>query len=292
MGYHRNILLSQYTTFRIGGPAAILAEAADADAVLAALERARSEGLPIALLGHGSNVLASDGPVERLVIVFRDERPPQLRAERLIASGGSSLAALVRFAGDAGLAGLADLAGIPGTVGGAIAGNAGAYGTAIGDRLESLLITDGDGRVRECPAAEIGFGYRTSGLRESGEIVLEARFRLAPAASEELARRAEERLADRRAKHPDWRSVCTAGSFFKNPIDERGEKVAAGRLLEEAGCKGLARGNARVWPQHANIVVAESGATAADVVALTREMQARVTALSGVELEPEVRTLF
>lgn len=246
--------------------------------------------MPWRLLGHGSNVLVPDEGLAGATIVFRDETPPtRLDDRRVSASGGLALHDFVLFLAELGLGGLETLAGIPGTVGGAIFGNAGAYGTAIGERVRRVRLLMSDGSAREVAGDELGFTYRHSRLKKEPAAVIEATIELAPADRGHLLKTVEEKLADRAAKHPDWKVTPTAGSWFKNIKRGNGTiAAAAGRLLEEAGCKTLRVGGAFLWHKHANIVVTDGRASAADVRELTRRMRERVLERFGIQLVPEV----
>lgn len=287
--FERGVPLSRHTTFRIGGPAAAFYEAGSAEEVAEASWKAEGQGLPWQVIGHGSNILASDEGYQGAVIVYRDERPPSLGHDGTVtASGGLSLAKLISFMAESGKGGLTDLAGIPGTVGGAIAGNAGAYGTAVSDRVLSLLILDRNGSMRRAYRDDLSFSYRSSSIKENGFVVLEATFAADDSDPADLKRRIGERLADRANKHPDPREVQTAGSFFKNPAGDDGRRIPAGRLLEEAGCLGLKVGLARPWHCHANIIVADEGAKARHVRELSERMKEFVGEKFGIELSREV----
>ena len=290
--FDRSVLLAEHTTFRIGGPAQAFYRALFADDVVEAAWKAEGMGLPWRVIGHGSNILASDQGYSGAVIVFKDTRTPTLNDDGTVtASGGVSLRGLIDFMTESGIAGLVDLAGIPGTVGGAIAGNAGAYGVAIGDRIHSVLILDKNGSMREVHRKDLKFSYRGSSIKENGLVVLEATFttkRDDPATIREMV---ETRLADRARKHPNPDLVSTAGSFFKNPLAWDGKRIAAGRLIEEAGCKGFRIGGASLWHSHANIIVTDGNASAEDVKKLAKLLSNRVSEHSGIDLTPEVSYL-
>lgn len=285
----KNKPLSHFTTLRIGGPAKAMFEVSSAVELATAIGEAEKMGLSWRVIGHGSNVLAPDDGVSSAIIVFKDDTPPQIEAFGTVrVSGGYPLDAFVRYVVDHGFCGLETLAGIPGTVGGAIAGNAGAYGTWIGTRVQGVKLLWHEGRTREVPAEALAFSYRRSCLRDTREAVLEATFALSPAEPEALKRTMEEKLADRRAKHPDPTTTPTAGSWFKNIRGADGAMTPAGSLLEKAGCRELRVGGASIWPRHANIVVTDGTATAAHVHQLTGEMAARVRGRFGIELVEEV----
>jgi len=285
----RGVPLSCHTTFRIGGPAQAFYEAHSADDVVEASWKAEGMGLPWQVIGHGSNILASDSGYPGAVIAFKDDSPPTINADGTVtASGGLSLARLIDFMAKAGLASLEEMAGIPGTVGGAIAGNAGAYGMSVGDRVLSVLLLDRNGNMHRVGRDQLRFSYRWSSIKENGHVALSATFSAMRREPSEIARAIEARLCDRAEKHPDPAVVSTAGSFFKNPTGEDGARIAAGRLLEEAGCKGLSVGGASLWHSHANIIVTDGRATARDVRELARCMSAKVSERWGIELLPEV----
>lgn len=281
--------LANYTTFRIGGPARVLFEATSANEVLDAIENARKMGFPWYVLGHGSNILVSDNGYDGVVIVFKDEHPPLIHADGTVtASGGYPLSKLIQLMSENGLGGLENLAGIPGTVGGAIAGNAGAYGTAIGERIRSVQLLTRDSKIQKLEQNELEFSYRSSIIKKTCDVVLEATFSTDRRDSLELTKIIESRLSDRKCKHPDWNTIATAGSYFKNPIAADGTRIAAGRLLEEAGCKGLRVGGAHLWHKHANIIVTNGNAKASDVKKLAEIMSQRVYERFGITLSPEV----
>jgi UDP-N-acetylmuramate dehydrogenase len=290
--FQKSIPLAKHTTFRIGGPAQAFIQARSADEVVEAVWKAEGMGLPWQVIGHGSNILASDTGYPGAVIVFKDETPPRIDDDDTVtASGGAGLWGLIDFMAGSGLAGLEDLAGIPGTVGGAICGNAGAYGMAIGERIDSVLLLDRNGSMRKVYREDLKFTYRGSSIKENGFVVLEATFSTRIEDPSTIREAVEDRLADRAKKHPDPDLVCTAGSFFKNPVSEDGKRIAAGRLIEEAGCKGFRVGGASLWDTHANIIVTDGNALAKDVKKLAQLISGRVGEHWGIDLTPEVSYL-
>ena len=206
-------------------------------------------------------------------------------------SAGTALDELSRFAAQEGLAGLGFASGIPGTVGGGICGNAGAFGAQLADVLEKVDVLSRAGESRTIPREALEFDYRSSSLQRTGEIVTRAWFRTQAGDRSALKAQREDVLAQRREKHPDWRALPTAGSFFKNlpPAVAGGHRRAAGKFLEEAGAKSMREGAAYVFEKHANIVIAGPGATARDVARLAARMAAAVQERFGFKLEPEVR---
>jgi len=273
--------LAEHTWYRVGGPAQVFFTPADTESLTETLRRARQAGLPLLVLGQGANLLVSDQGFSGVVLSLADCCAELEVEDNLLRCGaGAELDAVVRRAEQAGLAGLADLSGIPGTVGGALRMNAGAFGTEIGDRVAWVEGLDSDQRLLRLGRGEIGFGYRTA--RGLGELVL-LRCELELAAGEpgELAARRKEILEQRAAKQPLACPSC--GSVFKRPPGDY-----AGRLIEAAGCKGLRRGGAVVSDKHANFILNEDGATAADIRWLIDEVRQRVLEHSGVELQTEV----
>lgn len=281
--------LSSHTTLKIGGPAASLCFAKSHEELASAIDLARKKDLAWRVIGQGSNILAADEGIDAAIIIFKnDDLPIDAENNVITVSGASILSTLVTFASSRGLQGLENLAGIPGTVGGAIAGNAGAYGSAIGDHLVCAEVMDFSGQISKLSRDEFKFSYRRSILKESGLALVSATFELKEASAETLKRHIEDRLIDRAKKHPNPTTIPTAGSWFKNPITNDGNKIAAGKLLEEAGCKGLKVGGASVWHKHANIIVTDGKASARDVVCLSDEMALRVEQNFGIKLEWEV----
>lgn len=298
-----DVPLAPRVAFRIGGPADAFVRPFDPEDLRAAVTIARAAGVPVTVLGTGSNVLVSDlgirGVTLRLSGALADLHvalPPPADPTRPEASGdlgigagvgeieagaGALNAPLVALALKLGLAGLEFLATIPGTFGGALIMNAGAHGGEIEAFVASATLLDGAGSLVTRSRAECGFGYRRSGFAAE-EILLGARLRV-PRGDTSAARAhlAQMRAARRRTQPTD---LPNAGSIFKNPPGDH-----AGRLIEAAGLKGREIGGALISPVHANFIVNTGNATAADVVALAEEARAVVRARSGVQLEWEVR---
>ncbi len=285
------VALRDHTTLRVGGPARYFCEVESGAALVAALAAARAEGLEAHVLGDGSNVLVLDGGVDGLVIRNRIVGLERAGDRVEVASGESFHGLIERLAGW-GLGGLEFAAGVPGTVGGAVFGNAGCYGRAIGDAVERLRLVAPDGTRRTVAAGDLRFAYRHSALRDSGEIVEAVTLRLHPADPAALRETIDGHLASRATKHPP-RELPSAGSWFRNldPREPGGRRVAAGLLLDRVGCKGLSVGDAAVFEHHANIVVNRGRASAAQILALTREMRLRVRGRFGVDLVEEVRQI-
>ena len=288
----RAALLSEYTTFRLGGPCRALVHCRTGGDVAAAVRILNSVGEPWLLVGGGSNLLVADAGVDRVVLRYADSPlVVQRTAASITVDAGAGLDELVQWSVEQGWAGLEFLTGIPGTIGGAIAGNAGAFGRSVSGPLASVGLLSRDGGRRTVPAGELGFTYRHSRLHETGEVVLAAAFKLTPGDRRVLAQEREKLQAFRRERHPDWHVQRTAGSYFRNiePTSAAGPRQAAGWFLEQAGAKALRVGGARIFDKHANIIVVESGATARDVLELARRMSDAVEQRFGFRLQPEVR---
>jgi UDP-N-acetylmuramate dehydrogenase len=274
--------LSGHTYMRLGGPAAYFGEPASIEQLAQIAGWARSVGLPIRVIGGGSNILIADEGIEAVVLSLRHAcGDTMFEGTSATAGGGVMLPALARAAAAHDLGGLEFAIGIPGTVGGALQSNAG-----IGDRreigplVESVQVLRGSDVVT-LSRDELRFDYRTSSLRGSGDIVLEAKLTLEPRPRAECEAEMTRLLQARQASQPT--AERNAGSIFRNPDGD-----AAGRLIEAAGCKGLSVGGAQVSDLHANFIVHDGSATAADIAALMLEVQRRVLDSTGVRLTPEV----
>jgi len=237
-------------------------------------------------------VLVADEGIPEAVLRVCTELPDcRLEGDTMLVSAGVALDAVSQFAAEEGRTGLGFASGIPGTVGGGICGNAGAFGSQLGDVVDRVEVLTRAGMTRVLPREDLVFGYRCSSLQQTGDVVVRAW--LCVGAGDRAQERAEREkiLAMRREKHPDWRVLPTAGSFFKNlpPEEAGGHRRAAGRFLDEAGAKAMREGGAYVFEKHANIVMAGPGATARDVILLTSRMASAVQAKFGFALEPEVQ---
>ncbi len=287
-------LLRDFTTFRLGGPCRCLVKCETPRQLEAAVGELAAAGGKFLLIGGGSNLLVSDDGLDVAVVRYCSDKPAiRCHGDVLEVDGSTLLDDLALFSVEHGLGGLAYASGIPGTVGGAIAGNAGAFGRQIGDGTESVLLMDHAGRKRWESGKSLGFAYRHSRLQGGGEIVVTAILKMERADPAELNKQRNEILEMRRQKHPDWRRQPTAGSFFKNiePTSAAERRQAAGWFLEQAGAKNLRVGGARIFEKHANIIVTEGDCRAQDVLDLSRQMAAAVKAKFGFDLTPEVRVV-
>jgi UDP-N-acetylmuramate dehydrogenase len=283
--------LAPFTTFKLGGAADWLVLAHRAAGVRAALDVARAAGVPVTLLGGGSNVLIADAGVRGVVIRVHGGEVRQVDDERIRADAGVTINGLVRWTILHGRAGLEAWAGTPGTVGGAVYGNAHFRGRLIGELIAQVELVDAGGEVVTVSASAMEFGYDTSRLHRTREAVLSADFRAGrgdPAALRAIAR---ESLAYRKRTQP--LESPSAGCIFQNPDPARdrvpgGIPPSAGALVDRAGLKGAREGDARVSTTHANFIVNEGRATAGDVRRLIRRCKDAVRARFGVELREEI----
>lgn len=276
------VRLGSLTTYKLGGPARFFAEPEDA-AQLAAVVRARIEaGLPMVVLGRGSNMVISDAGYDGLVIRLGAGFSAIDHLEDRIAAGASvSLPLLARSAVAAGRLGLEFFVGIPGSVGGAVRQNAGCHGAETVDRLIDVELVRPDGTFERVPSESLDLSYRHSNLG-SADIVTVAWFSFRP--GERSVGEARLREITRWRKEHQPGGTFNAGSVFKNPPGD-----AAGRLIDAAGLKGLEVGGASVSMKHANFFVATPDATAADVHELVSRVRRIVAERTGVALEPEIR---
>ncbi|HOX07788.1 MAG TPA: UDP-N-acetylmuramate dehydrogenase [Planctomycetota bacterium] len=278
----RGFPLGKATTFGIGGPAEMLARPRSAEELGRLLAAAGAEGLPVRLLGGGSNLLVADEGVKGLVVRLAGKAFASLEQAPagLSAGAGVPLARLVREAASAGLSGVENLAGIPGSVGGALVMNAGGKYGYIGDVVEEVRALESSGRPLVLGRAECGFGYRSSKLR--GLTVTGARLALTPDRPEAVAERTRKVRAEKRRAQPMNRP--SAGCVFKNPRPD----LPAGRLIDELGFKGRRVGGAAVSDLHANYIVNLGGARCAEVLELIAAIREAASRERGIGLELEV----
>lgn len=283
--------LSTLTTFRVGGPAEWLFEPGNSDELLLALRLAHAANLPVTLLGGGSNVLVSDAGIRGLVLRPRGGEITA-KGERLVrADAAITINGLVRWTINRGRAGLEAWAGTPGTVGGAVYGNAHFGGRLIGELIASVRLATRAGDTRDVPGPEMSFGYDRSRLRDTGEVVLFAEFRVAPGDPQALRAIARQSLAYRKRTQP--LDTPSAGCIFQNPqpgVDVLPSDMpwSAGALVDRAGLKGASLGGARVSSTHGNFIVNEGSATATQVRALIDRCKSAVRDRFGVDLREEI----
>ncbi len=273
--------MAPLTTLRVGGVADRLASVQDRAELLEALRLARDAGCALFILGNGSDLVVADAGIRGLVVRNRARRV-NIDGQRLEADAGAPMALLVRRATAAGLAGLEFGTSIPGTLGGAIWANAGAHGSEMHDIVASVEAWDPrDGTMSILPGADCAFAYRESRFKHSAEVILSAGLTLRPDEPAGIAARVAANQAQRVATQP--LAEQNAGSVFRNPPGDH-----AGRLIDAAGLKGARVGGAAVSERHANFIVTDRGARAADVRALGDRVRAEVRDRFGVELAYEI----
>lgn len=282
-----NEIMSAYTTFGTGGQADLFIDVSDAESLARAIILAKEISIPYFVIGQGSNLLVSDSGYRGLIIrncIGRKE----VKGNDIIAGAGELLDEIVDFSVECSLTGLEFAAGIWGTIGGAIYGNAGAYGGNVGKILRSVELLDETGNLATVPGDELGFSYRHSRLKESNDLVIEATFELAQGNKDEIKGRIEEIRKDRSRKHP--MDACSAGSFFKNVEDasQPHGKLPAGKLLDDIGAKEMICGGAGVFEKHANIIINKGNATSKDIRELADKLKQEVKKKSDIDLQEEV----
>lgn len=297
MEIREHVQLSPLTTFEIGGTARYFCEVSDESGVREALGWAREKGVPFFIIAGGSNILVPDGALEGLVIRVGGEKF-QFTDTGLEAQAGCNLLSLIRASAEQGMGGWEKLAGIPGTIGGAVRGNAGAFGPEIKDFVTWVrAINTKTEDVHEFSNAECEFDYRMSFFKKNPEwIVLDVHLKLGESNPELI----DETIAEREKRH--IQNVKAAGSYFMNPVasqrivnmfeeekgvQSRGGRVPAGWLIEKAGMKGVSLGGAQVSPQQANYIINTGNATAEDVRELAQKVKDEVKRQFDVTLTEE-----
>lgn len=288
-GYGERLLtnepLARHTSFAIGGPSDLFISVRTKAEFIEVAQMAWGRNVPVLLLGGGTNVLVADAGLRGITIV-NECRGYRLGEDGLLlAESGVWLAEVARWTVQQGWAGLEWAVGIPGTLGGAVVGNAGAYGGCMADVVRRVTLLQPNRDPEEMDAEQLDYSYRMSALKQENwrarrRIVLEAAIQLTPGDPEELARKTENVSTQRRLRTPVG---CCAGSIFKRTM-----QYPAGFLIEQAGLKGRRIGGAEVSPKHANFLMNTGGATAADVKALIDLVQKTVWASFAQRLEPEI----
>lgn len=276
--------MHSHTSFRIGGPAEVMAFPKNTQELSALLKTSKLLDCKTAILGAGTNVLAPDEGIAGLVICLKDcmDGMEQLDDTRIRVAAGVTMTRAAVFAANLGLGGMEFAHGIPGTVGGGIYMNAGAYGGEMKDICLQVQVMDPDGQLKTLSPEQMGFAYRHSCLEQTGQIVISADFQLTPKPVEEIRALMQELMERRKKSQP--LDKPSAGSAFKRPV---GGYAAA--LIEQAGLKGYRTGDAAISDKHAGFAVNLGNATAGQVKTLLETVANKVYENSGIRLEPEVR---
>jgi UDP-N-acetylmuramate dehydrogenase len=283
--------LAPLTTFQVGGPADWLITVADAGELQRVLAAARETGVPVTVLGGGSNVIVPDAGIRGAVLRVKLTSISLPAPDRVRAGAGVTINGLVRWTIGHGLAGLEAWAGTPGTVGGAVFGNAHFGGRDIGTLVTEAQLATPAGDLVTADRDALEFAYDTSRLRRTGEVLVWAEFAVGPGDRDALRRRARESLAYRKQTQP--LAQPSAGCVFQNPDPARdrlpaGLPASAGALIDRAGLKGLTIGGAAISSAHANFIVSDGRATARDIRTLVETARRTVRDRFGVELRDEV----
>ncbi|NWF51463.1 MAG: UDP-N-acetylmuramate dehydrogenase [Nitrospirae bacterium] len=282
--------MSNHTSLRIGGPADIFLIPEDISSLKKILNILKRNRIPFLPLGNGTNILVMDEGIEGAVISLRSFRKMEIINEddkfvNIYVESGFPLQKLVRFSKECGYSGIEGLVGIPGSIGGAVWGNAGAYGYEMKDIITLVTIMGSDGRIREVRSEDIEFGYRgskISSFASGGEMVISVEIVLKKDKIENVSSKIEDFFKRKRESQPIFEP--SAGCVFKNPPE-----LSAGRLIDEAGCKGMRIGDVEVSKIHANFFVNKGKAKASEFIKLMENVKLRVIDTSGIELEPEIR---
>ena len=277
--------MAKHTSFRIGGPADVLAQPGNEAELAELLKRAAHHAVPVTLVGNGSNLLVRDKGIRGLVIKLSNSfSDMKALGNDLTFGSGISLAMASKKAASLSLSGLEFAVGIPGTIGGAVYMNAGAYDGEMAKVVTSVRVMDREGKISELKASELAFAYRHTALQNSGLIVTSVTCVLQPDEADAIAAKMADFSQRRISKQP--LELPSAGSMFKRPPG-----YFAGTLIDQTGLKGYTVGGAQVSTKHAGFVVNVGGATAQDVLQLISDVQSKVFAAHGVRLEPEVLVL-
>lgn len=302
--FEENYPLSNVTTLQIGGPARLFVTVKTEEELKEIITYAKDNRLPYLIIGGGSNLLVSDNPLNCLVI--KNEIEGIIKIVRVLkATGGLSLQHLVDYSIANNLFGLQKLTGIPGTLGGAVFGNAGAYGQTISDYIREVeCLNPASGEILTLQKDECGFNYRDSIFKKNNYIILGVMFKLQIGKSKELRKEADEILEKRLVKYPE--GIKCPGSFFKNLLADRLSKevlsnipkekivygkLPAGSLLEMVEAKGDFLGDIEIAPYHANLFINKGSGKAADFHALAKKYALKVKEKFGIILEPEVQLI-
>jgi len=280
--------LSQYSSYKTGGKTRLFILAKTVDKLTHIVQTANDLEISVFIIGGGTNLLISDNGFNGLIIKV-NINGIKLKDETIIECyAGEKLMNLVDFATENSLTGIEFASGIWGTVGGAIFGNAGAYGGEMKDIIIELTLIDRKGVIKTVTPDYCGFGYRDSNLKRTDDMIISALFQLKKGNKQEIKNRVEEILKIRKEKHP--LEGNSAGCFFKNIPDpnEKFGKLSAGKLLEEIGAKGLSVGGAKVYEKHANMIINTGNATSKDIRQLADILKEKVYQKFGIKLEEEV----
>jgi UDP-N-acetylmuramate dehydrogenase len=277
--------MKNHTSFKIGGPVDFMVLPKTIDEIKNIVSLSNTEGLPLFIMGNGSNLLVRDKGIRGLVIkIAKNFSNIEIIGERVITQSGVLLSGLAKLLLRNELTGFEFASGIPGTLGGAVTMNAGAYGGEMKDVLEKIEVMDKEGNISELKGSDMQLGYRKSAIQEYNLIALSATMKLQKGKYEDIKAKMEDLDIRRKSKQPlDWPS---AGSTFRRP-----EGYYAGKLVQDAGLKGLSMGRAQVSDLHSGFVINKGDATAEEIITLIRYIQSKVKEKFGVNLQTEVKII-
>ena len=277
--------MKNHTTFRIGGPADIFVAPENMEEIKAVSRFAKEEGIPLFVLGNGSNLLVADDGMDGIVLqIYKNYSGIEIRGNELIVKAGTLLSSTSKAALNEELTGFEFAGGIPGTFGGAVVMNAGAYGGEMVQVLKEVTVLTKEGEIKTLKAEELELGYRTSNVLKNEYVVLEGVIALKKGNKEEIKAKMDEYALARKTKQP--LEYPSAGSTFKRP-----EGYFAGQLIDEAGLRGYQCGGAQISVKHAGFVINTGNATAEDVVNVITHAQEEVLKRNNIKLETEVKRL-
>lgn len=280
-----DFLIKEYTNFKVGGVCDVVAFPKSPEEVIDLLKVAKENNIPTTVLGNLTNLIVRDGGIEGLVILLRENYAViKVEGDEVTALAGATLQKTANIARDNSLAGMEFAHGIPGSVGGGITMNAGAYDGELKDIVKSVTAITKDFEIREFSNEEMKFRYRNSLVQDENLVVLSATFKLKCGNKEEINDKMCDLMARRKAKQP--LEYPSAGSTFKRP-----EGYFAGKLIQDAGLKGLTHGGAQISKKHSGFVINIGGATAKDIVELIETVQKIIHDKFGVEIEREVKII-
>lgn len=279
--------MSRYTTLRVGGPVEALCIIRELKSLKRVVSYLGEEKIPCLVVGRGSNLLVSDDGFKGVALILREELAnvePSGKSDKVVlAGGGLALFELLAYCKGKGLGGLEFLAGIPGTAGGAVAMNAGAWGSEVGGLVQQVRLVTSKGEVKTWGRSRLKFIYRALSIPK-GAVIIRVKFELKRERPEVVIEKVSDYLKKRQESQPS--RYPSGGSVFKNPPEDY-----AGRLIERSGLKGKKIGGAMISPKHANFIVNTGGARATDILALMDLAQRKVKEQTGIELEPEIRVV-
>jgi len=282
-----SVSLKPHSNFKIGGMADYFFLASSLKELLAAVGLVRKQGVPYRIIGGGYNVLFDDEGFRGLIIKNRVRGIQRISHDEISVLSGTEVNEMVDYCLNKGLEGVEFLAGIPGTIGGAVCGNAGAFGRSIGDLVKETLVLKPNGEKAQLKKNQMRFQYRKSILKQKPYVLLKTILNVTHKNPDSIKERVQTNIKKREKKHPPWGTAC-AGSYFKNPVSDKGEKIPAGYLLDRVGARSLKKGDAAVYKGHANFLINTGEASSKDIRELAAELKQRVKKRFGITLEEEV----